>query len=89
MNKMVNGVVIAMTDAEIAKFNANKPTDAEILANKWQSIRAQRDGKLLETDWRATSDRTLSDAWRDYRQALRDVPAQTDVDNIVWPTEPS
>ena len=86
---MVNGVVIAMTDAEIAKFNANKPTDAEILANKWQSIRAQRDGKLLETDWRATSDRTLSDAWRDYRQALRDVPAQTDVDNIVWPTEPS
>ena len=86
---MVNGVVVAMTDAEIAEFNANKPTDAEILANKWQSIRAQRDGKLLETDWRATSDRTLSDAWRDYRQALRDVPAQTDVDNIVWPTEPS
>ena len=89
MNKMVNGVVIAMTDAEIAEFNANKPTDAEILANKWQSIRAQRDGKLLETDWRATSDRTLSDSWRDYRQALRDVPTQSDPDNITWPTEPS
>ena len=41
MNKMVNGVVIAMTDAEIAEFNASKPTDAEILARKWQSIRAQ------------------------------------------------
>ena len=44
---------------------------------------------LAGTDWRATTDRTLSDDWRDYRQALRDVPAQTDVDNIVWPTEPS
>ena len=89
MNKMVNGVVIAMTDAEIAEFNANKPTDAEILANKWQSIRAQRDGKLFETDWRASSDLTLSDAWKTYRQALRDVPTQSDPDNITWPTEPS
>ncbi|MAQ04435.1 MAG: hypothetical protein CMA50_01255 [Euryarchaeota archaeon] len=89
MNKMVNGVVIAMTDAEIAEFNASKPTDAEILARKWQSIRAQRDGKLFETDWRAGSDLTLSDAWKTYRQALRDVPTQSDPDNITWPTEPS
>ena len=89
MNKMVNGVVIAMTDAEIAEFNASKPTDAEILARKWQSIRAQRDGKLFETDWRAGSDLTLTDAWKTYRQALRDVPTQSDPDNITWPTEPS
>tara|TARA_B100002052_G_scaffold176856_1_gene160971 strand:+ start:1293 stop:1553 length:261 start_codon:yes stop_codon:yes gene_type:complete len=86
---MVNGELIALTDAEIAEMKANAPTDAEILARKWQQIRAERNQKLFETDWRATSDRTLSDAWRDYRQALRDVPAQTDVDNIVWPTEPS
>ena len=42
-----------------------------------------------ETDWRASTDRTLSDEWRDYRQALRDVPTQSDPDNITWPTEPS
>ncbi len=89
MNKMVNGVVIAMTDAEIAAFNASKPTADELLARKWQSIRAQRDGKLFETDWRASSDLTLSDAWKTYRQALRDVPTQSDPDNITWPTEPS
>ena len=86
---MVNGVVVAMTDAEIAEFNASLPTDAERLASKWAAVRAQRDGKLSETDWRAGSDLTISDAWKTYRQALRDVPTQSDPDNITWPTEPS
>ena len=36
------------------------------------------------------SDRTLTDAWRDYRQQLRQIPqTQTDPYNITWPTEPS
>tara|TARA_B100000405_G_scaffold226728_1_gene161672 strand:+ start:74 stop:343 length:270 start_codon:yes stop_codon:yes gene_type:complete len=89
MNKMVNGVLLPMTEAEIAEFNANKPTDAEILADKWEIVREQRNARLSETDWRASTDRTLSDEWRDYRQALRDVPTQSDPDNITWPTEPS
>jgi len=89
MNKMVNGVVIAMTDAEIAAFNAGQPTDAEILAKKWEGVRGERNQKLSQTDWRAGSDLTLSDAWKTYRQALRDVPTQSDPDNITWPTEPS
>ena len=86
---MVDGVVIAMTDEEIAELNANAPTEAEILAQKWTRIRGERNYKLSQTDWRASSDLTLSDEWKTYRQALRDVPTQTDVDNITWPTEPS
>ena len=35
MNKYLNGVLVAMTDAEIAEYNASLPTDAEILAGKW------------------------------------------------------
>ncbi len=89
MNKMVDGVVIAMTEAEIAEHNANAPTEAEILAQKWKFIRIDRNAKLAATDWRASSDLTLSDAWKTYRQALRDVPTQSDPDNITWPTEPS
>tara|TARA_R100000773_G_C4219636_1_gene118227 strand:- start:16 stop:285 length:270 start_codon:yes stop_codon:yes gene_type:complete len=89
MYKMVDGVTIKMTDEEIAKHNANAPTQEEILADKWQDIRRQRNGKLAATDWRASSDLTLSDAWKTYRQALRDVPTQSDPDNIAWPTEPS
>lgn len=89
MYKMLNGVTMKMTAEEIAEYNANLPTDAEILATKWQMIRVQRNNKLSATDWRASSDLTLSDAWKTYRQALRDVPTQSDPDNITWPTEPS
>ncbi len=89
MYKAVNGVTIELTDEEVAAYNASLPTDAEILASKWADIRIRRDGKLSLTDWRAGSDLTLSDAWKTYRQALRDVPTQSDPDNITWPTEPS
>ena len=59
------------------------------IASQWRNIREDRDEKLKETDWRATSDRTLTDNWRDYRQALRDVPTQADPFNITWPNPPS
>tara|TARA_Y100001968_G_C19167606_1_gene624012 strand:+ start:172 stop:606 length:435 start_codon:yes stop_codon:yes gene_type:complete len=59
------------------------------IASQWQNIRQDRDEKLKETDWRASSDLTLSDAWKNYRQALRDVPSQSDPFSITWPTEPS
>ena len=89
MNKMVDGVLIAMTEEEIAAFNASLPTEEEVLAQKWVFVRAERNGKLSQTDWRASSDLTMSDEWKAYRQALRDVPTQSDPDNITWPTEPS
>ena len=60
-----------------------------LINNQWSNIREERDEKLKETDWRASSDLTLSDAWKNYRQALRDVPSQSDPFAITWPTEPS
>ena len=87
--KLVNGELVALTAEEIAEVEAAlsaAPSETEI---KWRLIRTQRDEKLRETDWRASSDLTLSDAWKNYRQALRDVPSQSDVDNISWPIEPS
>lgn len=90
MNKMVNGVVIAMTEAEIAEYNASQPTEAERLAQQWSYVRHERNAKLSLTDWRASSDLTLSDEWKTYRQELRDIPSsQSDPYNITWPTEPS
>jgi len=59
-----------------------------LINSQWSSIREQRDEKLQETDWRASSDLTLSDAWKTYRQALRDIPTQSDPFNITWPTKP-
>ena len=56
----------------------------------WEEIREMRDQELEDTDWRALKDVTLSAAWRDYRQALRDLggfPSSNDAcDN--WPVMP-
>ena len=40
----------------------------------WDMIRQQRDILLQKSDWRAVKDRVLPNEWKDYRQALRDLP---------------
>tara|TARA_R100000742_G_C4275496_1_gene96008 strand:- start:307 stop:741 length:435 start_codon:yes stop_codon:yes gene_type:complete len=67
-------------------------TDEEKAANitkQWFDIREERNEILDDTDWRASSDLTLSDEWKNYRQALRDITTQSDPYNITWPTPPS
>ena len=73
---------------------SNAAIDAEIVrltvAEPWAALRAKRDGLLAETDWWGVSDHTMSDAETTYRQALRDLPANTSNPvNPVWPTKPS
>ena len=63
--------------------------DARLLADKWENVRRDRDSKLAETDYLALSDQTLSDDMEAYRQDLRDVPSQSDPDNITWPSKPT
>ena len=58
-------------------------------AEQAKSVRASRDTKLAETDWRFRSDMTPSQAWKDYCQALRDVPTQAGFPwTITWPDAP-
>ena len=63
--------------------------DARLLADKWVNVRRDRDRRLLETDYLALSDNTLATNMKTYRQELRDVPNQSDPDNITWPTKPA
>jgi len=52
-------------------------------------LRHQRNQLLAETDYLALADVTLTDEMRIYRQALRDLPANTtDPANPVWPEKP-
>ncbi len=52
-------------------------------------VRAERDSRLASTDWTASSDLTMSDEMKAYRQALRDVPAQSGFPTTInWPTKP-
>ena len=56
----------------------------------WQEIRQQRDAKLSDTDWAVLPDSPHdTQAVRDYRQALRDLPqAYQNAAQVVWPINP-
>lgn len=63
--------------------------DELVAAEPMRLLRAERDRRLSEVDWWASSDLTMTDAQTAYRQALRDVPANyTSLDDVVWPTKP-
>jgi len=57
----------------------------------WEELRSHRDQALAGSDWRALKDVTLPNPWKEYRQALRDLPqnhteANDAADN--WPEAP-
>ena len=84
-----------------------KPTESEINAEltrltnaePMRLLRVERDKLLAACDWRASSDLTLTDSWKTYRQSLRDLPASAspkldasgnlDMSSVTFPTEPS
>ena len=63
--------------------------DELIAAEPMKLLRAERDRRIAETDWWASSDLTMTAEQTAYRQALRDVPENyTSLDDVVWPTKP-
>ena len=94
------------TGLEWLDSSQTKPTETEVnskissldAAEAMRLLRIERDTRIAKTDWRASSDLTLADAWKTYRQALRDITTQTpklgsdyelDLTSVTWPTEPS
>ena len=91
----------------ITWVSGTKPTEAEVgakiieldAAEPMRLLRIERDKRLAACDWRASSDLTISNAWKTYRQALRDLPAsatpkldsrfELDLTSVTWPTQPS
>jgi hypothetical protein len=74
--------IVDLTSEEV---ESRKLTDEQA----WISLRLTRNFKLAETDWWASSDLTMSDAQKDYRKALRDLPANTsDPKSPTWPSKP-
>jgi hypothetical protein len=53
-------------------------------------VREHRNLMLRETDWRVLPDLNVSQAWLDYRQALRDITTQEGFPySVIWPEEPT
>ena len=82
---------------ETGQFTQRELTAEEIAEREtWNTpefrleiLREKRNDLLSETDWWVAGDRTATAEQLAYRQALRDLPANTvDPANPVWPTKP-
>lgn len=71
------------------KAEGNIPEAADPI-DHMTSLRDERNTKLAASDWTQLADAPADQAaWAVYRQALRDLPANTpDPANPVWPQEP-
>ena len=77
--KMVNGKEVELTADEIKELEARDKEWADGEYDRLMvSIRQERTGLLAECDWMGMSDVTMSDDWKTYRQALRDVTKGVD-----------
>jgi hypothetical protein len=75
----------AIRDAMEASYAAGADS------RKAAEMRTERNTKLVATDWTQVSDvpQTLKDNYVSYRQALRDIPAQSGFPwTITWPDAP-
>ena len=72
-----------------AEDMANWPDfQADPVAASATQVRAERDALLAASDTMALADR-ITDEWRTYRQALRDLPAAEGFPDVVFPVVPS
>lgn len=57
---------------------------------KWEQIKLWRNAELAKSDWTQLPDAPVDAAiWAEYRQALRDLPAQSCLaDDAVFPVKP-
>ena len=84
------------------------PTDEQIIAkaktlasdNPVNALRQTRDFLISQSDWMGNQDYNMTDAWKTYRQALRDITTTItddavrsamadDINHSSWPTKPS
>jgi len=89
----INGEVVQFTAEEEAARDAEEQAWADgALARAQANLRRERNRRLVETDFYALSDVTMSDDMKTYRQNLRDLPDGKDTvdkcNNVTWPTKP-
>jgi len=97
MHKIVNGQRVELTDAEVERREAEEAAwNAGAFDRAIADLRSRRNQLLASSDWTQVADVALTveqdTAWRDYRQALRDLPAglrtADEVGAVEYPTAP-
>jgi hypothetical protein len=84
--------LVVLTAEDESKY-IEEDEDAK-LAAQWVAMRKERDSRLSACDWTQMPDSPLGvspkAAWADYRQELRDLPAETeDPSAPTWPSQPA
>ena len=77
-----------LTSEEQKDLDAQKPSAEKQL----EILRSERNRLLFDTDWWASSDLTMTDAQKKYRQDLRDITktfSSLDDKDFEFPTKPS
>lgn len=72
-------------------YRGSEIIEVRTITYTWEQLRLHRKQALTDSDWRAVKDRTMPQIWKDYRQALRDHPANfPDPAEAVenWPVMP-
>ena len=86
-----NGILVDMTAEEIAQRKKDLDAMPSELDRALNSLREKRNNLLAKTDWTSSSDLTMSDAMKTYRQQLRDATEGLDtvekVQAYEFPTE--
>lgn len=78
------------SEYHVFDYTTKQWIDPRTPETEWPLIRAERDRRLLASDWTQLPDVPLAtkEAWAVYRQALRDITNQPDPFNITWPEPP-
>lgn len=81
-----NGAPRVMSDEEHESWEADI-----LISGSKSAARHLRNVLLLESDWIevAPLSEELKNQWREYRQALRDMPSHVVNYDVVWPTPPA
>lgn len=90
-NTPILAPVVANDTTNFVDLSGQERTDflAKQAADELSALRQERDIKLKETDWWASSDLTMTTAQTNYRQALRDITnTYSSPADVVWPTKP-
>jgi hypothetical protein len=96
-HKLVDGVKIELTSAEIAQRKAEEDAwKAGAFDRAIAGLRQRRNALLASSDWTVLSDSPLSEtektAWLEYRQDLRDITKGVDteakVKAVIFPVKP-
>jgi len=89
--KLNSKVVTIIGDVAYDKDNNVVEYDLSAITTEsnLMALRQERNAKLAETDWWASSDLTMTSAQTTYRQTLRDITkTATSLDDVAWPTKP-